>query len=107
MGVFTGFAHGSNPGKLDKKGQVTIVAPNPSLPTLASKSVPAAEAGVLGCRWQPVDSAGDAGPSFAPCSLVFSCVQWQYWELWTFSFTLEIYFVDFVFSVFLKQPLKS
>lgn len=43
VGVFTGFAHGSNPRKLDKEGQVEIVAPNPIPLELASKSIPAAE----------------------------------------------------------------
>lgn len=40
LGVFTGFVHGSNPKKLDKEGQVEIVAPNPSSLDLASKSIP-------------------------------------------------------------------
>lgn len=83
VGVFTGFVHGSNPRKLDKEGRVEIVAPNPSLPELASKSIPAADEMALGCWWQAVCSLGDAGPSFASCSLVFSCMKWQYWDLWT------------------------
>lgn len=35
VGVFTGFVHGSDSRKLDKEGQVEIVAPNPSPPELA------------------------------------------------------------------------
>lgn len=84
MGVFTGFVHGSNPRKLDKEGQVEIVAPNPSLLELVSKSMPAADERALGCQWHTVRSTGDGGASFTSCSLVFSCLQWQYRDLRTF-----------------------
>lgn len=49
VGVFTGFVHRSNLRKLDKEGQVQIVAPNLGLPEPASKSSPAADERALGC----------------------------------------------------------
>lgn len=107
VGVFTGFVHGSNPRKLDKEGQVEIVAPNPIPLELASKCIPAAEwKGIIGCWLQAICSPGDAGPSFAFCFLVFCCAQKQYWDLWIFWFASET-FHGFCFSFLFKAASEA